>query len=138
MASVESVPPAPNLLFVYGTLMSASRHAMHARLARDARLLGPASLRGRLFRVRTYPGAVDSADDADLIHGEASELLRPHPLLEELDAYEGCGPRDAPPHLYVRAQRPVLFPDGRHGEAWVYLYNRPTAGLERIASGRWR
>ena len=37
-------------LFVYGSLMSAAAHAMGERLRREARLVGEATIQGRLHR----------------------------------------------------------------------------------------
>jgi len=37
---------------------------------------------------------------------------------------------------FVRRVRPVAaLPHGDRVDAWVYLFNRPTRGLRRIASG---
>ena len=125
-------------LFVYGTRSKAGGHPIHERVAKRSRFVGEASMQGKLFRMETSPGVVDSDDPADSVRGELYEVIDPKPLFEELDAYEGCGPMDVPPTLYVRAKRPIRLSDGRALEAWVYLYNRPTEGLKRIASGRFR
>lgn len=125
-------------LFVYGTLSKAGGHPIHQRVAKHTRFVGEASMQGKLFRMESYPGAVDSEDPADAVRGELYEILEPAPLFTELDEYEGCGPKDAQPTLYVRAKRRVKLTDGRAFEAWVYLYNRPTDGMKRIASGRFR
>lgn len=125
-------------LFVYGTLSKAGGHPIHLRVVKRTRFIGDASMQGRLFRMESYPGAVDSDDPADAVRGELYEVLEPGPLFEELDDYEGCGPKDEKPTLYVRVKRRVRLGDGRTFEAWVYLYNRPTDGMKRIASGRFR
>ena len=48
-------------LFVYGTLLSTAGHPMGVRLRREARLIGAASIQGRLYRVSWYPGLVEAA-----------------------------------------------------------------------------
>ncbi|MGR9088885.1 MAG: gamma-glutamylcyclotransferase, partial [Gammaproteobacteria bacterium] len=52
-----------------------------------------------------------------------------------LDRYEGIGPEFRMPHEYQRQQQPVRLDNGRSVMAWLYLYNRPTAGLEIIEAG---
>ena len=49
-------------LFVYGTLLSTGGHPNGARLQREARLIGEASLPGRLYRIERYPGLVEDSD----------------------------------------------------------------------------
>ena len=122
------------LLFVYGTLRQGSGHAMVEWLVRASEFVDAAVFQGKLFMVASYPGAVESEDPADRVLGEAYRLLRPLTLLRRLDEYERCNPHnaDAP---YVRRIKPVRLASGAEVAAWVYLYNRPTAGLERITSG---
>ena len=56
---------ATDLLFVYGTLMRVSRAAMgvrpRARLNREARFVGAATVHGRLFDLGAYPGCNKAA-----------------------------------------------------------------------------
>lgn len=122
-------------LFVYGTLMKAGGHAMAAHLTRHGRCAGPATFRGRLYRVAAYPGALASAQAADVVHGELHELTHSDALFALLDAYEGCSADDPQPHEYIRVQCSVSA-GAKPLNAWVYLYNRPVTGLARIASGR--
>ena len=125
----------PQYLFVYGTLMSASDHPMARMLAAAADRLGEASCAGWLYLVEDYPGLVDAEDSHEVVFGELFRL-RDASVLSELDAYEGCGPGDPQPTLYVRELRHARLPDGTPVEAWVYRYNRPVSGLRRIVSGR--
>jgi len=96
---------SPLHVFVYGTLRRGSGHEMHSFLAAWAELLGPASVRGRLYDINgLYPGlklagphskdacpsAVDGSvgasgcrapevndDDATLVLGEVWRLTQP-------------------------------------------------------------
>lgn len=124
-------------LFVYGSLMSAARHPMGERLAREARLLGPASIQGRLYRISWYPGLVDSDAPHERVHGEVYGLDRPAQSIEWLDAYEGLEPRTTRGGEYERVARPVLLASGAEITAWVYLYRADVAGLQALADGRW-
>ena len=49
------------LLFVYGSLLSRVRHPMGTRLRGEARLLGQATIQGRLYSLGRYPGLVEAA-----------------------------------------------------------------------------
>lgn len=125
----------PNL-FVYGTLMSAAGHAMGARLAREATLLGAASIQGRLYRIAWYPGLIDSPNALERVHGELYALRDPVTSLAWLDAYEGlvagAGDND-----YARLERPVRPLAGAEVMAWVYLYQRDPDPRALIGPGRW-
>lgn len=120
-------------LFVYGTLR---RHLIqNQRLQRNAEFIAEASMRGRLYLVNGYPGAVDSTDFADNVLGELYRIHRPPALFNILDDFEECSAKFAKPHEYRREQRQVNLPDGRQITAWVYLYNRDVADLTQIVSG---
>jgi gamma-glutamylcyclotransferase (GGCT)/AIG2-like uncharacterized protein YtfP len=123
-------------LFVYGTLMRGFDHPMAKLLSRSADFIGEASCRGRLYRVKHYPGLVLSDDTSDVVFGEVYRLKQPKELLREFDMYEACGEGFAEPTEYLRRMLPVTLGDGSMSEAWTYIYNWPVAHLPRIASGR--
>ena len=130
-------PNRQQFLFVYGTLREGLAQPMTDLIRRYARPAGRAWLRGKLFDLGDYPGAVLSQDDSDRIAGE---LYRIEPgqeaiLFAELDRYEDCDPDDASASEYVRVRAQVQPEEGGPLEAWVYQYNRPTDRLERIVSG---
>lgn len=115
-------------LFVYGLLRSDVGGPMQPALAAAARLVGRASWRGRLYRVAEFPGAVPCAAE-EFVVGELYELGdEAAALLEQLDAYEQV------PGDYLRVRSTVACV-GREYAAWVYVWNHPTDGLERIDSG---
>jgi gamma-glutamylcyclotransferase (GGCT)/AIG2-like uncharacterized protein YtfP len=122
-------------IFVYGSLLSSAGHRMGARLRREARRIGAATMQGRLYRVSWYPGAVDSADPEHRVHGEVYALDDPKLTLPWLDRYEGIV-ADAGGE-YRRLERPVRLTTGAQTAAWVYLYQREVTGLPFIADGRW-
>jgi gamma-glutamylcyclotransferase (GGCT)/AIG2-like uncharacterized protein YtfP len=125
-----------DLLFVYGTLMRGFDHPMARLLSRNADFIGEAQCRGRLYRVKHYPGLVSSGDETKIVHGELYRLHRPEQLLREFDMYEACGEGFAEPTEYVRRLLPVMMDNGATDQAWTYLYNWPVAHLPLIASGR--
>jgi gamma-glutamylcyclotransferase (GGCT)/AIG2-like uncharacterized protein YtfP len=143
-------------LFVYGTLMRGFDHSMARLLSANADFLGQARCRGRLYRIKHYPGLVLSDDADDIVHGELYRLRAPDELLREFDMYEACGEGFVQPTEYFRTMLKVaLTGGGAIGtssaassaistdswtdswiEAWTYVYNWPVDGLPRIASGR--
>ena len=125
-----------DLLFVYGTLMRGFNHPMARLLSANADFLGEASCRGRLYRVKHYPGLVLSDDPSDIVFGELYRLHARDDLLAEFDMYEACGEGFPEPTQYIRQTLEVALADGSSGEAWTYLYNWPVARLQRITSGR--
>jgi gamma-glutamylcyclotransferase (GGCT)/AIG2-like uncharacterized protein YtfP len=125
-----------DLLFVYGTLMRGFDHPMAKLLSRSADFVGGARCRGRLYRIKHYPGLLLSDDPADIVFGELYHLRARDALLREFDMYEACGEGFAEPTEYVRQMLPVTLDDGAVSEAWTYVYNWPVNDLARIASGR--
>jgi gamma-glutamylcyclotransferase (GGCT)/AIG2-like uncharacterized protein YtfP len=123
-------------LFVYGTLMRGYDHAMARLLSRSADLLGEAQCRGRLYRIKHYPGLILSGQATDVVHGELYRLHHPEELIATFDDYEGCGPAFAQPTAYLREAITVTLVDGTVYETWTYVYNRPVTESSRIFSGR--
>ena len=124
-------------LFVYGTLLSTAVHPNGARLRREARLISTASIPGRLYRIKHYPGLVEGTDPNELVHGEVHALNNPVSALTWLDAYEGIEPGKEDQSEYERVERPVRPVSGEHVTAWVYLYRKDVAPFRLIADGRW-
>jgi gamma-glutamylcyclotransferase (GGCT)/AIG2-like uncharacterized protein YtfP len=125
-----------DLLFVYGTLMRGYAHPMARLLSANADFLGEASCRGRLYKVKHYPGLVLSDEATDAVFGELYRLRAVEDLLREFDMYEACGEGFAEPTQYVRRMLPVTLAEGTVSEAWTYIYTWPVTDLARIESGR--
>lgn len=125
-------------LFVYGTLRPGFDNPFARRLAIDADYVSPASMQGRLYDVGRYPAVVRSARLEDGVIGDLYRLPPSSGLLAWLDDYEGCGPRFARPHEYVREALTVSALDGAEVVAWVYLFNRNVRRLRPIPSGDYR
>jgi gamma-glutamylcyclotransferase (GGCT)/AIG2-like uncharacterized protein YtfP len=124
-------------LFVYGSLMSTAHHRMGERLRAEAKLVGAATLQGRLYRVSWYPGAAEGSDPEQRVHGELYALDAPAQALAWLDAYEGVAPGSRVPSEYARVERPVRLASGQEITAWVYLYQKDVGQLPLVADGRW-
>jgi gamma-glutamylcyclotransferase (GGCT)/AIG2-like uncharacterized protein YtfP len=128
-------------LFVYGTLLSTADHPMGRRLRREARLVGPATFRGRLYRVDWYPGVIDG-DDGDVVHGELYRLADPESAFVWLDEFEGVtrgASSVTDPDAYVRAERAVTRTHAAiETVAWIYLYRGTPTRHSLQVEGRWR
>lgn len=122
-------------LFVYGTLRKGAASEMQRWFARYADFAGSATYQGRLYKIDDYPGAVPSKNSTHRVKGEVYSLREATKVLSKLDEYEGCGPGFSQPTEYVRERQAVVLSGGRELIAWVYIYNRATAGLAEIASG---
>jgi gamma-glutamylcyclotransferase (GGCT)/AIG2-like uncharacterized protein YtfP len=122
-------------LFVYGTLMRASSHPLARELMQRAAFEGQARFNGRLYLVSHYPAVVPSEMPEEWVHGDVF-VIRDPGFLVALDRYEECGPEDREPTEYRRLQQRVVMSSGESVVAWMYLYNRPVTGLQRIASGQ--
>jgi gamma-glutamylcyclotransferase (GGCT)/AIG2-like uncharacterized protein YtfP len=119
-----SARPGPRYLFVYGTLRPG--HAPAAIAAQVGKLLevGPGAVRGRVYDLGPYPGAVLDASAGTMIEGTVFRLPADPSVLAALDAYEGFDPTDRERSLFVRARTSVTLADGRRLACWVYVYNR--------------
>jgi gamma-glutamylcyclotransferase (GGCT)/AIG2-like uncharacterized protein YtfP len=134
--SARPSPHQPEFLFVYGTLRRGFDHPMARCLAQSAAYRGEASCAGRLYRVAHYPGLVLADDQAARVHGDLYALGQDAALLAAIDAYEGCGADDPPPHPYARQRTEVICADGAHCTAWTYVYRLSAAHLPLIPDGR--
>ncbi|MGB7846549.1 MAG: gamma-glutamylcyclotransferase family protein [Candidatus Acidiferrum sp.] len=121
----------PELLFVYGTLMSGQRLHKHLAERPGVRYMGTARMRGELYRPlgRRYPGAVRTERRGRHILGELYELRQPAQTLPALDRLEGCDEG-----LFTREQVTVSHRAGKR-RAWTYLYAKPLANAEPILRG---
>ena len=119
-------------LFVYGTLRAGFDGLMAKWLASVACHAGPATARGRLYRVQDYPGFVPCP--TAFVVGDLFLLPKDPAVLDRLDEHEECAAHFPRPHEY-RRERLIVQSESGPAQAWVYVYNRDVAGLELIESG---
>jgi gamma-glutamylcyclotransferase (GGCT)/AIG2-like uncharacterized protein YtfP len=110
---------------------------MGDRLRREARLLGQATIAGRLYSLGRYPGLVEAADGQYAVNGEIYALSRPATSLRWLDAYEGIVPGKAALSRYARVERTVRLASGETCTAWVYLYRSSVRARTEVLGGFW-
>ena len=95
-----------------------------------------AQMRGVLFEVDDYPGAVESERAEEKITGELYRIRHGgNAMLRRLDEYEGCSEKFPEPHEYIRKKVMVIRSDGVSVFAWIYIYNRDVSGLEQVEGG---
>lgn len=119
-------------LFVYGTLRRGCSCEVAHLLERHADFVGEGRYQGRLYKVDYYPGVVPSENQEDQVPGDIYRLPEPSSVLSQIDQYEECGPGFPEPTLFIRKKQEVCQENGERHAAWIYLYNRDTAGLEIV------
>jgi gamma-glutamylcyclotransferase (GGCT)/AIG2-like uncharacterized protein YtfP len=132
-----------DFLLLYGSL--GSREPMHAELGLDKALqrLGPREIHGSLYDLGEFPGLVLGQG------GVAAELFRIRDLsvLLRLDKYEEYDPAKPEQSLFRRST--IRLPRYRAPianrlrgnptiDAWIYVYNRPIDGKEKIGEPSWQ
>jgi gamma-glutamylcyclotransferase (GGCT)/AIG2-like uncharacterized protein YtfP len=122
-----------DLVFFYGTLMSAFKRASRSRI--DAKLtpVGRGSIGATLFDLGIYPAAIPSSDGR--VSGEVHRMVDADEVLAVLDEFEGVRPNEPDSSLYVRVETMVTLEDGSIVQAWAYFYNAPLGQARRIESG---
>lgn len=120
-------------LFVYGTLRAAAGHPMQRHLRQHAHWLGAGQVAGRLYDLGRYPGLVPDTR-AGLVQGDVYRLRYARTLLNILDHYEECAARMPQPREYRREPVQIQWKHRRLW-AWVYVFNRPVAGLPAVRGG---
>jgi gamma-glutamylcyclotransferase (GGCT)/AIG2-like uncharacterized protein YtfP len=123
-------------LFVYGTLRKGFRS--HEFLQRfHARLIGNGSVRGRLYDLGEYPGAVDNASNAERVYGEVYFLPQPAAVLRVLDRFEGFDPAKPESNQFERKETTVTLAGGRQVRAWIYWVSGAHAAGRRMRAGNY-
>src|SRR3972149_11819532 len=103
---------------------------MGDRLQREARLLGEASIEGKLFSLGKYPGLVEAAGSGARVHGEVYALNAPAASLAWLDAYEGIVPGDGDRNDYQRVERLARLASGGGMAVRGSVYGKPVGGSD--------
>ncbi|MBI1816539.1 MAG: gamma-glutamylcyclotransferase [Deltaproteobacteria bacterium] len=123
----------PARFFFYGTLRDAARVNAVVGPASGWRRVAAGSISGRMYDVGPYPALRPGRTAAERVRGVVIEFANGAAALPLLDAYEEA----VAATLYVRRRCRVRLTNGRTLTAWVYVYNRPVTGLQRIAGGDW-
>ncbi len=123
-------------LFVYGSLLSGFHHPAYEYISKYFTLLGPATVKGQLYDMGTYPAAI-STNNETYITGELYKLNHLNEYdwaFSQLDDYEGLNAEEGNTALYTR-ENTIVYIGTEQISAWIYWYNGDVTGREIIASG---
>ena len=124
-----------NLLFVYGTLLNENNeYAVY--LKNHSRFYSNGKIKGKLYDIGEYPGAILLPKGEDYIYGSILELDQPENVFPVIDDYEGYGNDQPGPNEFIRLLAQVETSSALLN-CWVYVYNLPIAGLKLIKNGRY-
>ena len=124
-------------LFAYGTLQPGLAPTKVARAAAKLRPVGEGFVRGVLYDLGGYPGAVADPSAKGRIIGTVMELPEDEGVFERLDRYEGFDPEAPESSEYIRERQSVELKAGGTVECWFYRYNRKPRDGTQVESGAW-
>jgi gamma-glutamylcyclotransferase (GGCT)/AIG2-like uncharacterized protein YtfP len=124
-------------LFLYGTLKPDAADREIAPIVRRLRNIGRGRVRGKLYDLGGYPGAVVDASANSFVRGLLVELPPDKATLEALDRYEEFDPLDPGNSLFVRTKTKVRLTDGRNLQGWIYVYNRDPGNAPLVRGGEY-
>ena len=117
----------PPRLFVYGTLKTSFENRWAKMLRSAGALMGPARLRGRVYRIAHYPGLKRCTAGNLWVLGELFCLHNPQKILQALDQYEG--------EHFSRVRAIAYLEGGARRACWTYEYGPPVAETRVIETG---
>ena len=128
--------PRKRYLFSYGTLLPEHAPREIAPTVRRLRRVGQGFVRGKLYDLGDYPGAVLTRN-GPLIRGLVFALPDDPSVLEQLDRYEEFDSSRPNGSLFVRKRRVVNLQNGKKIVCWIYAYNGSTDTASPLPSGRY-
>jgi gamma-glutamylcyclotransferase (GGCT)/AIG2-like uncharacterized protein YtfP len=124
-----------NKLFVYGTLLDEdNKYGIYLR--DNSTFFSSGKLKGILYDIGEYPGAVLCPQGNEFIYGIILEIDDPAAVLALIDMYEGFGEDQPQPNEFIRSLTDAETDRGRV-DCWIYLYNLPFNDLIPIESGKY-
>ena len=125
-----------NYLFVYGTLLNADNE-FAIYLKNNCSFFADGKFKGRLYDMGEYPGAIADDNYPDYVYGSIFIMSDAISDLKYLDDYEGFGPEQEQPNLFIR-QIIGIESENEIIPCWVYTYNLSTDNFPQILSGRYK
>lgn len=122
-------------LFLYGTLLADRAPDEVVGALKSLRRIGPAQVRGRLYDLGEFPGAILAPTSKTLIQGEIFELPTTPAILKALDDYEEFDPADKEDSLFIRTKAKATLLDGPQVDCWMYIYNHDPGSAPLLADG---
>ena len=127
---------ASHYVFVYGSLLRGFQGSAHEYISRYFNFFGEAKVKGKLFDLGEFPGAVPTQEDS-FIKGELYLIRDENEFswaIAELDDYEGVLVEKDEKPLYRREIADIYFNDAIV-PAWIYWYNGNVHERPVIPSG---
>lgn len=122
-----------DLLFIYGTLLDEdNEYAVYLKKNSKPYLYG--KVKGKLFDLGEYPGAILSDEGNQYIYGNILKINDPEKVFPLIDNYEGFGQHQPQPNEFIRITTLIETETGL-ADCWIYLYNLSVEGLTRIEDG---
>jgi gamma-glutamylcyclotransferase (GGCT)/AIG2-like uncharacterized protein YtfP len=122
-------------LFAYGSLLSEDND-FAIYLKDNSVLYSTGKVRGRLYDIGEYPGAILSAACDEYVYGSVLKIDRSEKVLDIIDDYEGYGGEQSWPNEFIRVLTGIETETGIIN-CWIYVYNLPVNGLKYIKGGRY-
>ncbi len=122
-------------LFAYGTLHPERAPDEIADLVGRFEPVGKGTVRGTLYDLGSYPGAVLEEGSTRRILGTVFRLPAGDDVLRRLDEYEEFDPRVPQASLFIRRLREAELDGGRMVPCWIYEYNGSTADAAIVENG---
>lgn len=110
-------------LFTYGTLHPGRAPREIAAAVEQLQPLERGFVRGALYDLDEYPGAVLDPSSQQKIPGTVFRLPNDPEILRQLDEYEGFDPNAPQSSLFLRVPHSVTLDSGRTLECWIYVWN---------------
>ena len=128
-------------LFVYGTLLpELAPHALQ-QIVGQLEFVGSGFVRGQLYDLGEYPGAVIEKDDDGAADSQIAGRLYRLPdsieILARLDEYEGYDYYSPNDSLFRRISCEVVPGDARMITGWIYVFNRSIRDAVLIPDGNY-
>lgn len=131
---------APEYLFVYGSLRPDIGNDISDLLAREAQVVGAATISGDLYHLGWYPGLQYKEESGRVVQGYVLQLYDARSL-EWLDDYEGFDPAAPQDALFIRIKAEAKLVNSSENErctCWVYHYPHEVNSQDRVDSGDWK
>jgi gamma-glutamylcyclotransferase (GGCT)/AIG2-like uncharacterized protein YtfP len=125
-------------LFTYGTLQPGMAPNDIAPTVDKLHPVAEGFVRGVLYDLGDFPGAVLNSRSKQRISGKVFRLSDDASVLQQLDEYEEFDPSSPNESLFVRTLHSVELTDGRSLLCWIYVYNRKPESSRIVKSGRFQ
>ena len=122
-------------LFVYGSLLDEDNE-IAIYLKNDSTFYSAGKVKGKLYDIGEYAGAILSAEGNEYIYGNILKIDTTEKVFKVIDDYEGYRGDQSWPNEFIRVLTDIETGTGIIS-SWIYVYNLPVNGLKAIKGGRY-